>query len=122
VVKPNDIAGLKAAFAAANAAKVCELARAAVLAKVSAAAAWCTVCLCVVSRVRVAGRVSLSRACDVTFPLQVHIEGLYMEPVMGEGQPGVALDRAFYDAGAHQAIRGWEHVGCCCCCCVWMGG
>ena len=28
---------------------------------------------------------------------QVHIEGLYMEPVMGEGQPGVALDRVFYD-------------------------
>jgi 4-aminobutyrate aminotransferase-like enzyme len=44
VVKPNDIEGIQAAFAAANKAKV-------------------------------------------------HIEALYMEPVMGEGQPGVALDR-----------------------------
>ena len=44
VVKPNDIAGLTAAFEAAERAKV-------------------------------------------------HVEALYMEPVMGEGQPGVALDR-----------------------------
>ena len=44
VVKPNDVEGIKAAFAAATAAKV-------------------------------------------------HVEALYMEPVMGEGQPGVALDR-----------------------------
>jgi acetylornithine/succinyldiaminopimelate/putrescine aminotransferase len=29
---------------------------------------------------------------------RIHIEALYMEPVMGEGQPGVALDRKFYDA------------------------
>lgn len=49
VIKPNDIAGIEAAFA--NAAKN-----------------------------------------------KIHIEALYMEPVMGEGQPGVALDRAFYDA------------------------
>jgi acetylornithine/succinyldiaminopimelate/putrescine aminotransferase len=28
---------------------------------------------------------------------KVHIEALYMEPCMGEGQPGVVLDRAFYD-------------------------
>lgn len=49
VVKPNDVAGLEALFAKAQAE-------------------------------------------------HVHIECLYMEPCMGEGQPGVVLDRAFYDA------------------------
>lgn len=27
----------------------------------------------------------------------MHIEAMYMEPVMGEGQPGKVIDRAFYD-------------------------
>eukprot|EP00042_Codosiga_hollandica_P025873 m.118502 g.118502 ORF g.118502 m.118502 type:complete len:525 (-) comp52016_c0_seq4:104-1678(-) len=28
----------------------------------------------------------------------LHVEAMYMEPVMGEGNPGEAVDRAFYDA------------------------
>ena len=49
----------------------------------------------------------ISSLCGHTLPSRggsqaaednVHVEALYMEPVMGEGQPGKVLDRDFYDA------------------------
>ena len=42
---------------------------------------------------RTAVRVSLPQAEEEG----IHIEALYMEPVMGEGQPGKVIDREFYD-------------------------
>ncbi len=31
----------------------------------------------------------------------MHVEALYMEPVMGEGKPGECLQREFYDTARH---------------------
>jgi acetylornithine/succinyldiaminopimelate/putrescine aminotransferase len=41
---------------------------------------------------------SLEAAFAAADAAGVHIEAMYMEPVMGEGNPGVAVERAFYEA------------------------
>jgi len=41
---------------------------------------------------------ALTRAFEHAEKNNLHVEALYMEPVMGEGNPGEALQRGFYDA------------------------
>ena len=42
-------------------------------------------------------RAHLPRACAQIDRDGYHVEGMLMEPVMGEGNPGVAITREFYD-------------------------
>jgi acetylornithine/succinyldiaminopimelate/putrescine aminotransferase len=44
---------------------------------------------------------SLKAAFETAEKHKMHVEALYMEPVMGEGKPGECLQREFYDTARH---------------------